>query len=481
MMKHTIKINPTLLERAALIRFGVHRRTGINSYYPGYSTPTSASLMSAAETTNTFVLAYGEKEGLGPGERLEIYGDRMRLVKTLAFGYYRGAPTRSHLLEGCMEKKDLDEITREINRIKLTNQMVLEEEKVLGHDDEGKQSAWQLVSYRKPSRQEEEEPLSDSELNQILKKVYTCNDNVVVAEWSLVKPNTALQTIRKEAAREDDDDEEEEDSTLIVENGICFGSPECCGIRELRCARLTFIAFVVRTVNYLHFQQRRRTSDEPARPFMVLDVSELDFSFCQATLQSTVDLGLRGESQCHISYVPLTDEAARTADDRVASFARMIVEQPGKALQSPLAGLPLNYFDLGSFTVFIDLPSPSGKFVSTKRRGPNSLDPAHRHNYDRHAECAEKLARALASLRRGACMLVTFVPTPASIAAVYREAMNERRAEVIMEYTTVNEAKTCVTRAIAQIGRWGYVIDEVLPSVDCPQGSALSLMVTLDR
>lgn len=277
-----------------------------------------------------------------------------------------------------------------------------------------------------------------------------------------------------------------------MENGVCFSSPESAGLRVLRAARLAFIYSIESTANGVVERQRRQQRSEEHRPLAILDVSELDFTFSQAAVQSTVELGLHGESQCHMTFVPLTDAAAQAALNPLASFVRQAVEVPGKALRDPFELVPLRYFDVGAYTAYLDLTTalPTSSATSTPHTRRNDSVSgisaraalALRGGLRRPHDPAAPLARALGTMRKGAAMLVTFMPTPDSRAAVYKELQRQHhpRAEVEMETRAVDAAKMVIAEAISRTGRWSSITDEVLPSVDCPQGSALSLTVVME-
>lgn len=183
----------------------------------------------------------------------------------------------------------------------------------------------------------------------------------------------------------------------------------------------------------------------------------------------------------------------------------MVAAGPGKALQRPFDYVPTHAFDVGAYTAYV--PLPLGPLTAAEKAGtcadPTSEDASsatsrkeqHQQQQQqrrRHAEAgvggtrldrqqlATQLSHAMATLRRGACMLVTFVPTPATVAALYHEMETQHHAEVLIEHRMVAHSKACIAEAISRTGRWGYITDEVLPAVDSPQGSSFSLMVVLE-
>lgn len=484
-----MKVHPGLIPRAAVVRLRTLDLGGLNDYYLVSSAESSSTLVaSAPETTNAYVLAYGAQEGLAPGERLEAYGSAVRLVRTMAYGCPRGVSAAS-LEHGAIAAADLAAITRELDQVWAIYAEFDSHSggtpPMAGKGSPVEERMWEVVYKAGQAGQPSctggggggvtppvdsngvttttttasaSEP-SAKELRAMEEKLRRSNREVVVAEWRrraapppLIKPTNG-----------------ETDGDLLVENGVCFSTPEQAGLRALRAARLAFMSMIERTANGVREAQQHRVSDEQ-RPIAVLDVSGIDFSFSHAAVQSTVELSLH-ESQCRLNFIPLNRAAAMRVEGSMASYVRQVVAAPGVPHADPFALLRHNYFDVGAYTCHLDLPASA----TTTSDGGGGRRSTSRATFD----ASLQLARALGMMRKGSPMLVSFVPTPRSTAAIHAEVSQGRRPEVAMEATTVAEAKACIAAAISRSGRWGYIMDEVLPMVDCPQGSAISLVVTV--
>lgn len=384
-----------------------------------------------------------------------------------------------------------------------------------------------------------------------------------------------------------------ETNDLVVENGVCFLNARQVGLCVLRMARLGFLGRVEASAKDVMEIPRSAHGGEEHRSLNIVDVSELDFSFSQTALQCLQHMSLQLREHFSLSFVPLTDAAARRATLDTRSRARCVMRADGCAHDSPFDLLPSYHFDVGAYTAYMDVPLPpqtrtekeesrttsraftaqtqtqtqsESESESTMQSTPNAdqglfyrFDHTHasrgpgsyravndtsrhvsahtqhgasyaranhrmgggaaaaaaasvdeedgsvmRHNgstgdrrrasphrpaataswLPRHREHADsagvnQLARALSLMRRGATMLVTFVPTPESSAALHAALCGQRHAEVTREAQLIREAKRCVAEAIARTGRWSFITDEVLPAVDAPQGSAISMMIVM--
>lgn len=518
------KVFPALILRAAGMRTQCLELGGLNDYYASASAPSSSTLVAAAPSaTNIYTLAFGEREGLAPGERLEVYGNTVRLVRTLAYGCPRGVTAES-AFTGRLTADELSTITaqldvlkrqsRETRRTDAAATVAAAESSAGGEAAKAVESEWTLrVPEVKGSRVLRQEPPSDPQactgrgLAAQLQELSQSEEEVVVAEWVGKVRDAALVSTSsfspKLPARRGSDGSAgpgaEASDALLIENGVCYRAPECCGLRALRTARLAFISSIERTANGLARRQRRQTGDE-ARRLAVLDVNALDFTFAQAALQSTLELGLHSGAGCQISHVPLTNAAAAQVEAQTASYIQVVAAGAGRALPRPFDFVPAYSIDVGAYTAHLPLPvGPSsndgsssssgadtdddGAAGAEKRRRARSRSSSNRRSVGAGADrqqTALQLSQALATLRRGACMLVCFVPTCSSTAALYHEMETQRRAEVLIEHKVVTEAKACIAEAIARTGRWGFITDEVLPAVDSPQGSFYSLVVMLE-
>ncbi|KAL7700967.1 hypothetical protein NQL31_007052 [Lotmaria passim] len=321
------------------------------------------------------------------------------------------------------------------------------------------------------------------------------------------------------AGKEDGEEDGAGGDALLMENGVCFRSADSCGLRALRTARLAFISSIERTANGLARRQRRLSGEE-LRALEVLDVNAIDFTFAHAALQSTLELGLHVGEACRITHVPLTDAAAQKVETQTASYIRVVAARTdaGRALPRPFDFLPTHSFDVGAYTAYLPLPlgpltaaeaagscasldteemsaSASRSNSSTTNKSKNTHSKQQQQQQKQRCRAAEsgiggtrldrqqlamQLSQAMATLRRGACMLVTFVPTPNTVAALYHEMETQHHAEVLIEHRMVSNSKACIAEAISRTGRWGYITDEVLPAADSPQGSSFSLMVILE-
>lgn len=578
------KVFPSLILRAAMVRARSLELGGVNDYYTSSSAPSSSTLVAAAPSaTNVYVLAFGEREGLAPGERLEVYGDRLRLVRTLAYGCPRGVSVQS-AYTGRLTDADLTGITEQLEALHpcgtdmrklITLQLNRSTAKPAAPSTASNTSgpAGTQDSSAKPALKQPSPPprtpewtlrlpeiknsrvlrstvpddvasLGGAQLTAQLERLRHSPEEVVVAEWMrhasgppAPAKNSATAASRSTASNSataltDDNGvpitaqtqqqksnanssgESDGNDALLMENGVCFRSADSCGLRALRTSRLAFISSIERTANGLARRQRRLSGEE-LRPLAVLDVSAIDFTFAHAALQSTLELGLHTGEACRITHVPLTDTAAQRVEPQAASYIRVVAAGPGKALQRPFDFVPTHSFDVGAYTAYLPLPlgpltpaeaagscvnldnddnaasssSSGGGGASTKGRHhqPQQQQRRCRHvgagiggtRLDRQ-QLATQLSHAMATLRRGACMLVTFVPTPTTVAALYHEMETQHHAEVLIEHRMVSNSKACIAEAISRTGRWGYITDEVLPAVDCPQGSSFSLMVVLE-
>ncbi|TPP49267.1 hypothetical protein CGC20_22710 [Leishmania donovani] len=501
------KVFPVLIPRAAKVRAQCLELGSLNDY----GTSPSTLVAAAPSATNVYTLAFGEREGLAPGERLEVYGNTVRLVRTLAYGCPRGVTPES-AFTGRLKDAELAAITEQLD---LLRRETRRSDTLLHTADDSNASG---QAHRSVTTAVGEEPLRPSEwmlrvpdvansrvlrnavpddpqtcsgrsLAAQLSKLRVSEEEVVVAEWvgkpkgdseaaagasawsprfSSAGASTRADRSTSAAATAKETNPSSSSAgttsalpstafkggavpppaaggTLLMENGVCFGSPDSCGLRALRTARLAFISSIELTANGLAWRQRRHTCEE-ARGLTVLDASAIDFTFAQAALQSTLELGLHAGAGCQISHVPLTDAAAAHVEPQAASYIRVVAAGPGRALPRPFDYLPTHSIDVGAYTAHLPLP----------------------------------LSQALATLRRGAFMLVTFVPTCSSVATLYHQMETQRRAEVLIEHKVVTEAKACIAEAIARTGRWGFITDEVLPAADSAQGSSFSLVVMLE-
>ncbi|KAG5479732.1 hypothetical protein LSCM4_05739 [Leishmania orientalis] len=552
------KVFPPLILRAAKVRAQCLELGSLNSYYMSSAAPSSSTLVAAAPSaTNVYTLAFGEREGLAPGERLEVYGNTVRLVRTLAYGCPRGVTPES-AFTGRLKDAELAAITEQLDELKRQARRPDAAVRTTQRSDAGGQarggvtaarggeqlhsSGWMLrVPEATNSRVLQNAVPNDAQacagtsLAAQLSKLRVSEEEVVVAEWVgdqkrdgepaagspagastwLPQPSSAGASTRAERPTAAASTANETSSSragaasgppkaplkvgsvappapggaLLIENGVCFRTPDSCGLRALRTARLAFISSIERTANGLAWRQRRQTGEE-ARGLAVLDASAIDFTFAQAALQSTLELGLHTGAGCQISHVPLTDAAAAHVESQTASYIRVVAAGPGRALLRPFDYLATHSIDVGAYTAHLPLPiGPAAEAevgdgessgdersaASRRRRTPSGRDTkAERH------QLAAQLSQALATLRRGACMLVTFVPTCSSVAALYHQMQTQRRAEVLIEQRVVTEAKACIAEAIARTGRWGFITDEVLPAADSAQGSSFSLVVMLE-
>ncbi|KPA78139.1 putative mitochondrial hypothetical protein [Leptomonas pyrrhocoris] len=563
---------PSLIPRAAMVRARALELGRVNDYYTSASAPSSSTLVAAAPSaTNVYVLAYGEREGLAPGERLEVSGKNVRLVRTLAYGCPRGVTVQS-AFTGRLSDEDLNGITEQLDALhpcgmdmRKLAALQLKETATSSPSCSPVASTTTRNSQRGDAAQlprhspnwtlrlpeikgsrvlrnalpDDVSTLSGAHLTAQLERMRRSQEEVVVAEWvsrsgedkpatSTVRCGVPEHTSGSEgpsrrkpsthnantASNGGADEDVSASDALLVENGVCFRSADSCGLRALRTARLAFIASIERTANGLARRQRRLPGEE-LRALEVLDVSAIDFTFAHAALQSTLELGLHTGEGCRITHVPLTDAAAQRVESPAASYIRIVAAESGTAFPRPFDFVPTHSFGVGAYTAYLPLPlgpytteEAAGSCASfdaeegtggggasspsqpTRRRKSMHLQhPIHRRSgveaevggtrLDRQ-QLAVQLSQAMATLRRGACMLVTFVPTPATAAALYRETEAQHHAEVLMEHRMVANSKACIAEAISRTGRWGYITDEVLPAVDSPQGSSFSLMVVLE-
>ncbi|CBZ26776.1 conserved hypothetical protein [Leishmania mexicana MHOM/GT/2001/U1103] len=540
------KVFPLLIPRAAKVRAQCLELGSLNEYCTSPSTLVAA----APSATNVYTLAFGEREGLAPGERLEVYGNTVRLVRTLAYGCPRGVTPES-AFTGRLKDSELTAITEQLDLLRRETRR----SDTLLHTAQDSDASGQ--AHRSVTTAVSEDPLRPSEwmlrvpdmtnshvlrnavpddpqacsgrsLAAQLSKLRVSEEEVVVAEWvgklkgdsqaaagaSSWSPrsSSAGASTRAEqsagaaaAAKETNPNSSSAGATsalpvtplkggvvpppgaggtLLMENGVCFRNPDSCGLRALRTARLAFISSIERTANGLAWRQRRQTCEE-ARGLAVLDASAIDFTFAQAALQSTLELGLHTGAGCQISHVPLTDAAAAHVEPQAASYIRVVAAGPGRALPRPFDYLPTHSIDVGAYTAHLPLPvgpaaeegGGGGEGSAASRRASRPPGRDARPNRQQHAV---QLSQALATLRRGAFMLVTFVPTCSSVATLYHQMETQRRAEVLIEHKVMTEAKACIAEAIARTGRWGFITDEVLPAADSAQGSSFSLVVMLE-
>lgn len=437
-------IQHSRLVRAALVR----QRTLELWESRDYSAEGSSTLAVASPmVTNMFILAYGESEGLAAGERLEVCGRSAQLIRTAAYGCPRG-----HENVRSAPREVLNDITTQLNVIGgVSGDMeggALAGSRKIGGDTSAsgtERVLWRLVGDGRPKAGVDDSAVAAA------RRLANSNDEFVVGEWVCQDGSSELP--------------------LLVENGVCYAAAQQAGLRVLRAARLTYVSAMEWVATALRDAHRCRgaasTDRTESRPLALLDVSALDFSFSHAAVQATVELGLQDAAQCQLTYVPLSHSAAESVESNLGTFVHLVVERPGRALRDPLGMLPLRHFDVGAFTVYLDLlPLPGKRALST------SL--GHRKR------AVQQLAKTLSLMRKGSPTLVTIVPTPVTAAALHRAVQHTSRAEVAMEESTVATAKSLLGEAIARTGRCGYIADEVLPPVDCPQGSAVSLMVTMD-
>ncbi|KAG5505667.1 hypothetical protein JKF63_05002 [Porcisia hertigi] len=517
------RVFPSLIPRAARVRAQCLELGGLNDYYTNSAPPSSSTLVAAVPSaTNVYTLAFGEREGLAPGERLEVYGNTVRLVRTLAYGCPRGLTPES-VFTGRLKDAELASITEQLNVLKRqtrrcdtivratqhSNGIDCGHSNVASAADEEPPciSDWMLrvpsvtnsrvLQNRVPG---DAEACTDRALATQLRKLRASEEEVIVAEW-VGKPKEKSEPTAGAAAKGDATpgslgagassvSPPGTSGTLLIENGVCFRDPDSCGLRTLRTARLAFISSIEHTANGLAGRQRSQVGEE-ARSLAVLDATAIDFTFAQAALQCTLELGLHTGADCQISHVPLTDAAAARVEPQAASYIRVVASGPGRALPRPFDYLPTNSIDVGAYTAHLPLPvgpatgqdtgeggdSARGNKSLASRRGRKLLGRDARA--DRRS-IALQLAHALATLRRGACMLVTFVPTYTSMAALHYQTGTQRRAEVVIERSLMAEAKACIAEAISRTGRWGFITDEVLPAADSAQGSSFSLVVMLE-
>ncbi|CAJ1024603.1 hypothetical protein Q4I32_003626 [Leishmania shawi] len=550
------RVFPILILRAAKVRAQYLQLDSLNDSYTSSAAPSSSTLVAAAPSaTNVYTLAFGEREGLAPGERLEVYGNTVRLVRTLAYGCPRGVTPES-AFTGRLKDAELAAITEQLDVLRWqtrksdatvhTGQSVYASgpahsgmTKSVG-EESLHPSEWIVrVPEATHSRvlqnavPNETQTCAGRSLAAQLSKLRASEEEVVVAEWVgkskgdweattgisagasawSPRPSSAEASTRAEQSAAEKTNPNGSSAgglsilpttplksgaalppgaggILLMENGVCFRDPGSCGLRALRTARLAFISSIEHTANDLARRQRRQTCEE-ARGLAVLDANAIDFTFAQAALQSTLELGLHTGAGCQISHVPLTDAAAAHVEPQAASYIRVVAAGPGRRLPKPFGYLPTHSIDVGAYTAHLPLPvepaagesmgkeedSGGGARPAASRRGCKS--PGRDTRTDRH-QLALQLSQALATLRRGACMLVTFVPTCSSIAALYHRIEAQRRAELLIEHQVVMEAKACIAEAIARTGRWGFITDEVLPAADSPQGSSFSLIVMLE-
>ncbi|KPI89534.1 hypothetical protein ABL78_1302 [Leptomonas seymouri] len=578
------RVFPSLILRAAMVRARSLDLCGVNDYYASSSAPSSSTLVAAAPSaTNVYVLAYGEREGLAPGERLEVYGSDVRLVRTLAYGCPRGITVQS-AFTGRLSEDDLKGITEQLDALhpcgtdmgKLTTRHLQQHvsstsssqqvnkpsapssptfnsAKTPNAADAGQRTRrsheWALrlpdikgSSVLRSSLPDDTSSLSGEKLAAQLERMHRSPEEVVVAEWIRHKggdeqkktkwcdasenegsngeapinatpltgtdiaslPPRQKPGISNENVKSSEEDCVERDA-LLMENGVCFRSVESCGLRALRTARLAFISNIERMANGLARRQSRLSGDE-LRALEVLDVSAIDFTFTNAALQTTLELGLHTGEACRITHVPLTDAAAQRVEPQAASYVRVVAADAGRALPRPFDFMPTRSFDVSAYTAYLPLPlgpltkadaadsagsSSSSASPRPARSNKNEQRP-HQRSHRPYVEAgiggsrldrqqlAMQLSQAMATLRRGACMLVTFVPTPSTVAALYNEMETQHHTEVLIEQHMVANSKACIAEAISRTGRWGYITDEVLPAVDSPQGSSFSLVVVLE-
>ncbi|CAG9573283.1 conserved hypothetical protein [Leishmania major strain Friedlin] len=540
------KVFPVLILRAAKVRAQCLELGSLSDY----GTSPSTLVAAAPSATNVYTLAFGEREGLAPGERLEVYGNKVRLVRTLAYGCPRGVTPES-AFTGRLKDAELAAITEQLD---LLRRETRRPDTLLhtAQDSDASAQAHRSVTTafgeepRRPSEwmlrlpnmtnsrvlrnavPDDPQACSGRSLAAQLSKLRVSEEEVVVAEW-VGKPKGASEaaagasawsprsssagvstradhSTSAAAAAETNPNSSSAGTisalpatpckggaapppgagdTLLMENGVCFRNPDSCGLRALRTARLAFISSIERTANGLAWRQRRQTCEE-ARGLTVLDASAIDFTFAQAALQSTLELGLHAGAGCQISHVPLTDAAAAHVESQAATYIRVVAAGPGRALPRPFDYLPTHSIDVGAYTAHLPLPvepaakedgGSGGEGSAASRRGCKSSGRDARAN---RQQLAVQLSQALATLRRGAFMLVTFVPTCSSVATLYHQMETQRRAEVLIEHKVVTEAKACIAEAIARTGRWGFITDEVLPAADSAQGSSFSLIVMLE-
>jgi hypothetical protein len=600
---------PSLILRAAMVRAHSLELGGMNDYYTSSSAPSSSTLVAAAPSaTNVYVLAFGEREGLAPGERLEVYGGNVRLVRTLAYGCPRGVTVQS-AFTGRLSAEDLNGITEQLDELHacgndMRKLITLQPQRRVSSSSAAAAAAavstspslssaatftssssgsagaphrWTLrlpeIKHSRVLRSSLPDDaaitLSGEQLTAQLERMRRSPEEVVVAEWlsfpseeaarrrqeqttttsdgsggggggglsntvALTDENgiplSSLKTVkpgsggRSSRGGGDAGGDGNANDALLMENGVCFRSADSCGLRALRTARLAFISSIERTANGLARRQRRLSGEE-LRALEVLDVNAIDFTFTHAALQSTLELGLHTGEACRITHVPLTDVAAQQVEAQAASYVRIVGAGAGRALPRPFDYLPTHSFDVGAYTAYLPLPlgplskaeaagseadvdlddassssseAAGARTAAQPGRSPSSPPPkgaSGRGTVSRgtaaaaaaiggtrldRQQLAMQLSLAMATLRRGACMLVTFVPTPQTVAALYHAMEAQHHAEVLIERHMVVNSKACIAEAIARTGRWGYVTDEVLPAVDSPQGSAFSLMVVLE-
>ncbi|KAK7200164.1 hypothetical protein NESM_000067100 [Novymonas esmeraldas] len=545
------RVFPALIPRAAAVRAQCLELGGRTDYNASSSAPSSSTLVAAAPSaTNVYTLAFGEREGLAPGERLEVYGNTVRLTRTLAYGCPRGVTAES-AYTGRLTGAELAAITEQLEELRRRSRVSRQPAAAVGVPPRELCLRVPEVTRSRvlvSAVPEEAAARTGKGLAAQLAQLHSSEEEVVVAEWVDVdegegaadradgeaawspRPDsttarserlsssssaataaaaaagaTASSTPPRKSGVSPPQQQQQPDASgaLLLENGVCFGSADACGLRALRTARLAFISSIERTANSHARRPRRHAGEEDARGLAVLDASAIDFTFTQAALQSTLELGLHTSAGagCHITHVPLTDAAAARLDAQAAGFVRVVAAGPGRALSRPFEHLPAYAVDVGAYTAWLPLPvgaPPHETAAEDTRRPPRTggqtasrlaaaAEAVRRRRQvertdvraERH-QLAVQLSQALAMLRRGACMLVTFVPKCSSVAALYHETQTQRRAEVLVEHTVVTEAKACIAEAIARTGRWGCITDEVLPAVDSAQGSSFSLVVMLE-
>lgn len=497
------RVVPSLIARAATVRTRCLELGGLNEYHGGTSAPCSSTLIAAEPSaTNVYAIAFGEREGLAPGERLEAYGGQIRLLRALAYGCPRGVTVES-AYTGRLSPKELDDITDQLGRLSGDGNRGGSAVSLLGAAGDAYNGApaptvkWRCTptdvgqsAVMQNTAPSDAASCSDEGLRAQIERMRKSDEELVIAEW-VAAPSSELQRAGEAdsslsthalpasshtvVAKEDTD-------ALLIENGICFSSPGSCGLRCLRGARLNFLSAIERTANGGVWRRKGDLSGSEPRPLAILDVSAIDFTFTQAALQSTLELGMHSGADYNISFVPLNSTAAAKVEPQTASYVQAVMDGPGRAFDRPFEYLPTRHFDVGAYAAYLSLPTDSTATSASNRRryrGGPARGVVRAGGSDRR-QLAIQLSQALATLRRGASMIVSFVPTPSSAAALYNEVESQQRAEVQMEFKIVAEAKACVAEAISRTGRWGFIVDEVLPAVDCAQGSSYCLTVIIE-
>ncbi|EKF30577.1 hypothetical protein MOQ_005613 [Trypanosoma cruzi marinkellei] len=238
-------------------------------------------------------------------------------------------------------------------------------------------------------------------------------------------------------------------TTPLMENGVVFESPRAAGLRALRAARQTFAHLFLREM------KERQSSNAAAEPIALLDVSEADCAFSRVAVHVGVEGGLELERDFHVSYVPLSEVAATAPEENdanITSLLRLVAHPDGRLEKEPLRALQSRYFVLGCYTAH------SGRPRRVKGE-PIGLELAH----------------VISKLHRGSTLLVNLLGGPQHQQEQGQEMVGDRKDISLLQ----REVKAVVTEALSRSGRWGVIIDEVLPAADC-YDAAVSVVVSLD-